>query len=302
MESVRCQARYGMSDTHVSVLQQEAIAALEVVPGKKYIDATTGAGGHSLAIVKKGGVLLGIDQDKEALRIATRRLEQEQLKPENWTFTQGNFRNIETLANAHGFNLVSGILFDLGVSSMQLDTPERGFSYRFTDAPLDLRMDTSTGDTAAQLVNRVTAEELYDIFSSYGEEQLARKLADAVYRARSVKRIVTVGDLVEVVASVVPGESMRYGVLSRIFQGLRIAVNDELSSLKLGLEGAKRLLVPGGVLAVISFHSLEDRIVKQFMRQAGWQVITKHPIRPGEQEQEVNRRSRSAKLRVAKKL
>lgn len=288
-----------MSDTHIPVLQQEAIAALAIVPGKKYIDATVGAGGHSLAIVKKGGVLLGIDQDTEALRIATNRLEQEQLKQKNWTFTKGNFRNIEALAKAHGFDSVSGILFDLGVSSMQLDTPERGFSYRFTDAPLDLRMDTSTGDTAAQLVNRVTAEELYDIFSSYGEEQLARKLADAVYRARSVKRIVTVGDIVEVVTSVVPGESMRYGVLSRIFQGLRIAVNDELSSLKQGLEGAKQVLEPGGTLAVISFHSLEDRIVKQFMRQDGWQGVTKHPIRPGEQEQEVNRRSRSAKLRVA---
>lgn len=299
MESVRCQTRYGMSDTHVPVLQEEAIVALAIVPGKKYIDATVGAGGHSLAIVKKGGVLLGIDQDTEALRIATHRLEQEQLKSKNWTFTKGNFRNIETLAQVQGFSSVSGILFDLGVSSMQLDTPERGFSYRFTDAPLDLRMDTSTGDTAAQLVNRVTAEELYDIFSTYGEEQLARKLADAVYRARSVKRITTVGDIVEVVTSVVPGESMRYGVLSRIFQGLRIAVNDELSSLKQGLEGAKRLLEPGGILAVISFHSLEDRIVKQFMRQDGWQLVTKHPIRPGEEEQEVNRRSRSAKLRVA---
>lgn len=290
-----------MSVTHVPVLKQEVVDGLAVSPDKRYIDATTGAGGHSREIIKKGGILLGIDQDQSALDIARKTLETgSATKPQGtWKLAYGNFRDIENIATREGFTNVDGILFDLGVSSMQLDTPERGFSYRFTDAPLDLRMDTSGGDTAAQLINRISSEVLYDIFSTYGEEQLARKLADAVYRARAVSQIQTVDDLTEIVKTIVPNEGARYSVLSRVFQGLRIAVNDELGSLQKGLEGAYRVLAPEGRLVVISFHSLEDRMVKQYMRQSGWVIVTRHPMRPTDTEMQENRRSRSAKMRIA---
>ena len=291
-----------MNVNHVPVLLKESIEALTVIPGQRYIDATVGAGGHAREIIHAGGILLGIDQDENALEIARATLEDGTNTKEStssWKLIHGNFKDIETLAKKEEFTDVDGILFDLGVSSMQLDTPKRGFSYRFTDAPLDLRMDASGGDTAAQLVNRVGQEELYDIFSTYGEEQLARKLADAAVRARAVKRIQTVGDLIDIVKTVAPNEGMRYGVLSRVFQGIRIAVNDELGSLKKGLNGAQRLLAPGGRLVVISFHSLEDRMVKQYMRQSGWEIVTRHPIRPTDTEMYENSRSRSAKMRVA---
>jgi len=274
-----------MSTGHISVMRQEAIDALHVQKGEKYIDATVGGGGHAVEIVKKGGIVLGIDTDPTAVGIA---------REKNLNVVQGNFRDIEAIAIREGFTNVKGILFDLGVSSMQLDTPKRGFSYRFTDAPLDLRMNQLQGETAAQLVNRVSDEELYDIFSTYGEEQLARVIAHAVCSTRTVKKIETVGDLVAVI-----GEG-NYATLSRIFQALRIAVNDEIETLKIGLEGAQKLLAPGGKLVVISFHSLEDRIVKRFLRESDeWKVITKHPIVPTSIESEANRRSRSAKLRIA---
>lgn len=289
-----------MTTQHISVMRQEALDGLNIQKGKRYIDATVGGGGHAVEIVKRGGLVLGIDTDPAAVLIAREKLTKE--NNDGWKVVQGNFENIEEIAKAEEFGSVSGILFDLGVSSMQLDTPDRGFSYRFTDAPLDLRMDPSKGETAAQLVNRLNEEALYDVFSAYGEEQLARELAYAVFRARSVKKIESVGDLVRVVESVQKDEVARYGVLSRIFQALRIVVNEELDRLKRGLLGAQHLLEPEGRLVVISFHSLEDRIVKQFMRTSGeWQVITKHPIYPTEGETVANRRARSAKLRIAVK-
>lgn len=287
-----------MSQNHIPVLPREVIEALSVEEGKRYIDATVGAGGHSAEIVKRGGMVLGIDQDTRALTLAKERLEKEN-QANHWTLAHGNFRDIGDIAKEHGFTGIDGILFDLGVSSMQLDAPDRGISYRFTDAPLDVRMDMSGGDTAAQLVNRCSESELYDIFSTYGEEQLARPIAHAFVSARAVNPITTVGDVVRIVESVVPGEIERHGVLSRVFQGMRIAVNDELGSLKEGLAQAGGLLAPGGKLVVISFHSLEDRIVKLYMKKGGWDVVTAHPIRPAEDETTANRRSRSAKLRIA---
>jgi len=287
-----------MTNTHISVLKAEAIQALAIEPGKKYIDATVGAGGHATEMVRQGGIVLGIDQDEQALSLAQKRLTEEHAT-KNWKLVHGNFRTIAQIAKENGFTEVRGILFDLGVSSMQLDAPDRGISYRFTDAPLDVRMDTSGGDTAAQLVNRSTESELYDIFSNYGEEQLARPIAHSLVRARSVNPITTVGDIVSVIADIVPNEIARHGVMSRVFQGIRIAVNDELGSLKEGLAGAGEIIAPGGKLVVISFHSLEDRIVKLFMKRGGWEVITTHPIRPTDEETGANRRSRSAKLRVA---
>lgn len=275
-------------------MRDEAIEGLQIEPGKKYIDATVGGGGHAVEMIKKGGIVLGIDTDPTAVELAREELNKN--RETGWKVVQGNFRDIETIAKQEGFDNVQGIVFDLGVSSMQLDTPERGFSYRFTDAPLDLRMNQSKGESSAQLVNRVSKETLYDIFSTYGEEQLARVIADAIYRARTIKKIETVGDLVGII-----GEG-RYKTLSRVFQALRIAVNDEIDALKVGLQGAQAVLAPGGRLVVISFHSLEDRIVKRCMRdESQWQVVTKHPQVPSEGELDTNRRSRSAKLRIATK-
>lgn len=289
-----------MSDAHVSVLREEAIAALNVTNGKRYIDATAGAGGHAVEILRRGGIVLAIDTDPTAVALASSRLEAE--RENGWKVVRGNFRNVEAIAQAEGFDRVSGILFDLGVSSMQLDTQERGFSYRFTSAPLDLRMNQTEGETAAQLVNRVSEEALYDLFSTYGEEEHSRVIAHAIYRARTVKKLETVGDLINAVQQVKKGEHELYPTLSRVFQALRIAVNDEMGALKEGLDGAKDLLESGGRLSVISFHSLEDRIVKIAMKSGGWQVITKHPILPSEEEQAENKRSRSAKLRIAEKI
>lgn len=288
-----------MSTTHIPVLGTEVIEGLNVQSGKRYIDATVGGGGHGVEIVRRGGILLGIDTDPAAVNIAKETLKKE--AGTQWKVVQGNFRDIENVAKQENFEKVSGVLFDLGISSMQLDTPDRGFSYRFTDAALDLRMNQSEGETAAQLVNRMTESEMYDVFSTYGEEQLARSIAHAVYHTRSVARIETVGDLVRIVETVKSGKKESYAVLSRIFQALRIVVNEEMTSLKKGLIGAGNIIQEGGRLVVISFHSLEDRIVKRFMRGSEWDVITKHPIVPSPGETYRNRRSHSAKLRIATK-
>lgn len=302
MDNLRRIPSISMTDIHIPVMKEEVIQGLAIRPGKIYIDGTIGAGGHAIEILKRGGLVLGLDQDEEILEIALQEIKRqvaESVWKKNIRLVKGNFRNIARIAQANGYSKVNGILLDLGISSYQLDTKDRGFSYRFTDAPLDLRMDRSGGDTAAQLVNRVTREELYDILSTYGEEQLALRISHAIYSARAVSPIRTVGDLVNIVSGVVLGENERFGVLSRVFQGLRIAVNDELTALKIALTGAKSLLVPGGRVVVISFHSLEDRVVKLEMKKLPWHMITKHPLRPMPEEIEKNRRSRSAKLRVA---
>jgi len=284
---------------HVPVLVQEVIDGLRIQAGKKYVDATIGAGGHGVEIVKKGGILLGIDTDPSAVRLASRTLSGYDKK--TWRVVQGNYRNIREIALENGFAHVSGIVFDLGVSSMQLDTKERGFSYRFTDAPFDLRMDQTSGETAAQLVNRATESELYDILSIYGEEQWAGSIAEALVHARSVKHVKTVGDVIVQIESVTGKKAQSlYPMLSRVFQSFRIAVNDELIGLQKGLEGAESILAKGGRLVVVSFHSLEDRIVKLHMRNTrNLRIITKHPIVPGINEMQQNKRSRSAKLRCA---
>ena len=298
MEQVRRKIGEYMSSTHISVLKTEAVDALQVKSGKRYIDATLGGAGHTIEIAKRGGLVLGIDTDTQALEIAKTNLESAGVT--GWTLAKGNFRDIVQIAKEHGFETVDGILFDLGVSSFQLDTPERGFSYRFTDAPLDLRMNQSSGGTASELVNTSSEDELYEIFATFGEEQFSRDIARAICRARSVSPIEKVEDLVAVVTGAV--KDVHNGVLSRVFQALRIAVNDELGSVRSGMEGAEKLLVSGGMLVVISFHSLEDRIVKQYMQKGDWKVLTKHPLLPTEEEIGSNRRSRSAKLRIAEKI
>ncbi|MEK7060679.1 MAG: 16S rRNA (cytosine(1402)-N(4))-methyltransferase RsmH [Patescibacteria group bacterium] len=287
-----------MSDYHTPVLTREVIEALHVIKGKIYIDATLGGAGHTKEILKAGGIVLGIDTDAQAIAHGKERLKE----CTGYTLVQGNFKDLEEIAKKNGFLHIDGILFDLGVSSHQLDTPERGFSYRFTDAPLDLRLSQSGGDTAAQLVNRMTEGELYECIGKFGEEQLALAIARALCSTRSIKKIETVNDIVEVIEKLAGSRERATPILSRVFQALRIVVNDELKSLKSALGQSREILKPAGRLVVISFHSLEDRIVKQYMRGNGWKVLTKHPIIPSEREVYENKRSRSAKLRVAEKI
>ncbi len=299
---------------HKPVLVKEVIDGLNISLGKRYVDATLGGGGHAVEIVKRGGILLGIDVDREALEFTKQKFEvgsdptslklrgARKLEKNQATLVQGNFRDIETIARSHGFDHVDGILFDLGISSHQLDTPSRGFSFRFLDAPLDLRLHQGEGETAASLVNRLSEEELYEIFVHFGEEELARPIARAICRARRLTPIETTGQLVSVVQSVIADTRGQPAVLARIFQAIRIAVNDEIGALKAGLEGSRKLLVKEGRLVVISFHSLEDRIVKQFFQSEDWNTLTKKPIIAGHIETQQNPRARSAKLRIAQKL
>lgn len=287
-----------MDKYHTPVLLTEVLDGLDVRPGKKYIDATLGGGGHGIEIVKRDGILLGIDTDPESIAYAKTRLNGEA----GWTVVEGNFRDIERIAKENEFANVDGILFDLGVSSHQIDTGGRGFSYRFLDAPLDLRMNPEIEQTAADIVEKSSEEELYEIFAQFGEEELARPLARTLCRARNIKPIATVGDIVSSVERVVLDKKQRTGVLSRIFQALRIVVNDELGALSEGLKGASALLNKGGRLLVISFHSLEDRKVKLFLQRSGWRILSKKPMVATLEEVRSNPRARSAKLRIAEKL
>ena len=262
---------------HTPIMVEEVLEGLQVAPGKRFIDATYGGGGHASEIVRRGGEVLGIDVDPDTGPNAV----------------HGNFRNIEKIAKENGFSEVDGILFDLGVSSHQLDTASRGFSYRFGDAPLDLRLNQNEGETAAELLARVSEDQLYEILATFGEEEHSRAIASAVVRARRVSPVRTTGDLLKIINK---------RAASQVFQALRIVVNDELNALKDGLRGAKKLLKPGGRLVVISFHSLEDRIAKLYMKTDAWKVITRKPIVPTDKELKANSRSRSAKLRIAEKV
>lgn len=292
-----------MSDKffHTPVLMREVIDGLAIVPGGRYIDATVGGGGHGWEIVKLGGVLLGIDADPDALEFARQKFETES-KTENWKLVQGNFRDIEKIAQKTGFTQVNGILFDLGVSSFQLDNPQKGFSYKDPETPIDLRLDSSQGQTGADLLNGLSESELEDIFIRFGEERLSKAIAGKIVKARSKNPINKAGDLILIIDKLVSDKKQIPGVLSRIFQALRIAVNDELSALKTALSACQKLLIPGGRLVVISFHSLEDRIVKQFMKSNAFEIITKKPITASYKEVMANRRARSAKLRIAQKI
>ncbi|MBI3342627.1 16S rRNA (cytosine(1402)-N(4))-methyltransferase RsmH [Candidatus Gottesmanbacteria bacterium] len=294
-----------MNAFHNPVMVREVLNGLDVREGRKYIDATVGGGGHAWEIVNCGGNILGIDQDREALEFTKRKLEVESGKLEkktSWTLVQGNFRDIEKIAKENGFDEADGILFDLGVSSHQIDTPERGFSFRYSHAPLDLRMDQGQGMPASEYIKKLSELELYEIFASFGEEKLARTIAGAIVRARRVKAIATTGDVVSVVDSLVRVPRGRIGTYARIFQALRISVNDELGALKVGLRGAAMVLRSGGRLVVLSYHSLEDRIVKREIGRLGFRPLNKRPLTPNDSEIRRNSRSRSAKLRISEKL
>lgn len=293
-----------MSEYHVSVLLQEAVDGLNVQAGQKYIDATLGGGGHSAEIIKRGGIVLGIDQDKDALTHVENNFQfsilNSQLK-----LAKGNFANVDQIAKENGFENIHGILFDIGISSHHVDTHERGFSF-LRNAPLDMRMDASSAVTAGDLVNGLTKGELQELFIKYGEEVHAKKIAEVISKARVEKKIETTGELAAIVKRGYPPGFYKIHPATKVFQALRIAVNDELNSIKDALPKALELLIPGGRIVVISFHSLEDRIIKEtfneFVREGKGKLVTEKPIVPSEQEVENNRRSRSAKLRIIERV
>jgi len=304
---------------HVSVLLEQCITGLNVRPDGIYVDGTLGGAGHSLEITKRltTGRLIGIDKDKQALEAAGRKLEpyvQAQI-------VQGDFRDIPEILERLQIPAVDGILLDLGVSSYQLDTPERGFSYHH-DAPLDMRMSDS-GKSAYDVIAGYTADELTKIFYTFGEEKFARKIAANIVATRSQRPIETTGQLVEIIKASIPAAARREGghPAKRVFQAIRIEVNEELESLRQCLDTAFDCLRPGGRFAVITFHSLEDRMVKQAFagyargctcppdfpvcvcgKKPRGKQISRKPILPSREELEQNNRSRSAKLRIIEKL
>ena len=292
-----------MAKFHEPVLLKEVIGYLNIKPGRKYIDATVGGGGHSKAILKLGGQLLAIDCDPEAIEAARERLSTA-CPDASWRLTQGNFKDLAKIAGKYGFEKIDGVLFDLGVSSYQLETPQRGFSFNL-EGPLDMRMDPSLEVTAADLVNGLNKGELEELFKKFAQEHSAGCIAEAIINARRLKPIKTIGQLVEIIENAVPRRG-RLHPATKVFQALRIVVNDELNNLKAALPQAMALLNPGGRLTVISFHSGEDKIVKQFLRhqakEGKLRLITKKPIRVSAEELSANPRSRSAKLRVGEKL
>lgn len=292
---------------HIPALLNETVKALDIKPKHKYIDATLGGGGHSVEIVKKGGILFGVDQDPEAVSYASVRLKKacpDLLPPK---FVQANFAEIDKVAKEFGFEKVAGILFDLGVSSHQLETPNRGFSFN-QEGPLDMRMNPNLSVTAKDLVNGLNEGELAELFWKLGEEKFSRRLAKAICQDRLNKPIETCSDLSQIILQEVPGKGRfdRIHPATRVFQALRIAVNDELNSLKTALPKAVELLDSQGRIVVLSFHSLEDGIVKRFfidqMEKGILKIISKSPITPTEEEVRLNPRVRSAKLRVAEKI
>ncbi|QAA76975.1 MAG: 16S rRNA (cytosine(1402)-N(4))-methyltransferase [Candidatus Bipolaricaulis sibiricus] len=282
---------------HEPVLPTEVVGFLDPGPGKRYVDATVGAGGHTAALLARGAFVVGVDQDPYALALA-----RERLSPfgDRVTLVRGNFRDLRALLAPLGLPALDGILLDLGASSLQFDAPDRGFSFR-AEGPLDMRMDPDAPTTAADLVNGLPEPDLARLLWEYGEERYGRRIARAIVRARPLH---TTGELASLVSRAYPPGRHRIHPATRTFQALRIAVNDELGALREALPAAVSLLASGGVLCVISFHSLEDRIVKHFLREGALagrlEVLTKKPITPAEEELARNPRARSAKLRAAR--
>jgi len=302
---------------HVPVLYNVVLSALRPAPGCRLLDGTVGAGGHAWGLLEASapdGELLGLDRDPAALRIAAERLTPFGARAH---LRQASFAELKAALEAEGWDQVDGVLLDLGMSSMQVDDPQRGFSFQ-QDGPLDMRFDPSAPETAADLVNNLQAGELADLLTRFGEEPRARRVAQAIVAARPIH---TTRELADVVARAAGYKGGRTHPATRTFQALRIAVNEELGALAQGLEQAVGCLRPGGRLAVISFHSLEDRAVKRFMRRessdclcpprqpactcghfASLKEITRSPIRPEDDEVRQNARARSARLRIAERL
>ena len=296
---------------HIPVLLQESIDGLDIKPDGVYVDVTFGGGGHSKEILRRlgpNGRLYSFDQDEDA--------ENNILNDNRFTFVRSNFRYLRNWMRYYGEEHIDGLLADLGVSSHHFDDETRGFSFRF-DAPLDMRMNKRSGTIAAEIIKNYDEEQLADVLYLYGELKNARKIASAITKARVGKDIMTTDDLIEAIEKLIPREREKKE-LAKVFQALRIEVNHEMEALKDMLNGAKEVLCEGGRLSVITYHSLEDRIVKNIMKtgnaegkvkqdffgrtEAPFRQINGKVIIPSDQEQEQNPRSRSAKLRIAEKI
>lgn len=299
---------------HIPALLPQCLDALDIKPGGVYVDATYGGGGHSRAIIERldadeGGHLYSFDQDMDAVSRAPK-------GDDRFTMVYSNFRFITNFMRFYDVDGVDGVLADLGVSFHHFDTPERGFSFR-ADGPLDMRMNRSASRPASRLLAEIDRDRLTDILKIYGELQQARRMADAIIRSReSGKPFETVGQLIETVSPLIDPRKEKKE-LAQLFQALRIEVNDEMGALRELLEGALSVLKPGGRIAILTYHSLEDRMVKNFMKTGNFEgkvekdffgvvntpfkVLTNKPIVPSDEEVERNPRSRSAKLRVAQK-
>ncbi|MDD4404291.1 MAG: 16S rRNA (cytosine(1402)-N(4))-methyltransferase RsmH [Parabacteroides sp.] len=296
---------------HVPVMLRECMEGLAIQPDGVYVDVTFGGGGHSKEILNRlgaKGTLYGFDQDADA--------EQNIIGDDRFVFVRSNFRYLSNFMRFHGETAIDGLLADLGVSSHHFDDKDRGFSFRFEGA-LDMRMNTRAGNTAADVLNTYTEEALSNVFYLYGELKNARKLASVVVKARAVKQILTTDEFLALITPYV-GRDKEKKILAQIFQALRIEVNDEMRALKEMLRQALQLLKPGGRLVVMTYHSLEDRLVKNFLKtgnfegeikqdffgnvQSPFRLINNKVIVPASEEVEVNPRSRSAKLRIAEKV
>ncbi len=311
-----------MTFSHTSVLLYETVDSLNIRPDGIYVDGTLGGGGHASLVLSRlgeGGRLIGLDQDADAIAAAT-----ERLKPygDRVTVIRTNYENIKEALASLGIAKVDGIYLDLGVSSYQLDTAERGFTYREDDAPLDMRMDQRRSETAKDIVNGYSEMELYRIIRDYGEDRFAKNIAKHIFKARQEKEIETAGELTEIIRAAIPAKIRATGghPAKRTFQAIRIELNRELQVLENSIDTMIELLNPGGRLSVITFHSLEDRIVKNRFRinenpctcppefpvcmcgkKSRGRVVTRKPILPSDEELSANKRSKSAKLRVFEK-
>ena len=321
-----------MAFHHISVMPEETVNGLMTNLSGTYVDCTLGGAGHSLRIAKRlseNGRLIGIDQDESAIEAATQRLREAKEKGEitcSFDVVKSNFSALENILQETGANEIDGILFDLGVSSHQLDTADRGFSY-MQDAPLDMRMDRSADFSAYDVVNTYDVAELTRIFKEYGEERWAKRIAEFIVDYRKSKPVETTGELVDIIKKAIPAAVRKNNrdnggghPAKRVFQAIRIEVNDELGILENAFRTAVKHLKPGGRIAIITFHSLEDRIVKSNFKKnenpctcpsnfpvcvcgnkSKGHVVTRKPILPSDEELEVNSRSKSAKLRVFEK-
>lgn len=309
-----------MEFNHVSVLLKESVDALNINKNGIYADGTLGGGGHSYEILKNldGGMLVGIDRDKEAICAAKNRLKDF----ENVLYVNDNYKNIKDILKNNNIDKLDGAVLDLGVSSYQLDNPERGFSYA-NDAPLDMRMNKDDSFSAYNVVNEYSKEDLIRIFFEYGEEKFSKRIAENIVEARSIKQIETTGELSEIVKKSIPAKTVKKGShpAKRVFQAIRIEVNGELEYLENAVRDFFDVLKTGGRLAIITFHSLEDRAVKNVFSSLATgcicpkefpvcvcnnkpkgKIITRKPIIPSDKEIEENKRSKSSKLRVIEKI
>lgn len=311
-----------MTFEHKSVLLYETVDSLNIKPDGIYVDGTLGGGGHALEVAKRlgpGGRLIGIDQDADAIDAATKRLDDYKDKV---TIVRNNYRNIREVLKGLGIQKADGIYLDLGVSSYQLDTADRGFTYR-ENAPLDMRMDQRNEKTAADIINGYGEMELYRVIRDYGEDKFAKNIAKHIARERQKQRIETTDQLVEIIKAAIPAKMRAEGghPAKRTFQAIRIELNQELEVLSESIDTMIDLLNPGGRLSIITFHSLEDRIVKTRFRtnenpctcppdfpvcvcgkKSRGRVVTRKPIIPGEDELAENKRSKSSKLRVFERI